>query len=104
MSRQFPVYGGDPKGEEPIPGPMSHGPYDDLGLEARRLSRFVRAQQDRAAISARRSQGWRPADEALADAEEDWLDRNPSGADFRSYLASAEQYRRRAEAARRMQG
>ena len=83
---------------ELIPGPLAHGPYADLDLEARRLSRFVRAEDDRQAISARRAGGWRPADEAIARAEAAWLERVSSGADFRAFTANAERYRQAAEA------
>jgi hypothetical protein len=84
---------------EPVPSPMAHGPYDDIGMEARRLSRLVRAGRDRDAISARRADGWRGIDEVLAeaDAREDLMLR---GGGYPDYAARAAPYREAAEVAR----
>ena len=83
---------------EPVPGPMAHGPYDDLGLEARRLCRLVRAQLDRRAISARRAEGWRPVDELFAADEVRQV--NGSRAPYRDYEAGAGRFRAESEAYR----
>jgi hypothetical protein len=91
-------YGDDFARYEPVPGPMAHGPYDDLNLEARRLSRLVRACLDRDTIAARRAEGWIPVDEALHAAEVHQV--NGSRAPYRDYAAGADKFRAEAEAFR----
>jgi hypothetical protein len=81
---------------EPIPGPLAHGPYADMGLEARRLTRLLRASEERRdrerRIAAARAEGFVPAGE--------WLDAHepaPRVAGYPDYTAGAERYREQSE-------
>jgi hypothetical protein len=81
---------------EPIPGPLAHGPYADMALEARRLTRLLRASAERRErerrVAAARAEGFVQADEWLAVHEP-----AQRSAGYPDYAASAERYREQSE-------
>lgn len=88
---------------EAPPGPLAHGEYADLGVEARRLSLIVRSYRLRAERERRHAEGWRSVDELFA-AEDNRLD--PDGSSrwrWADYAANAEHWRALAEAGRENQ-